>query len=193
MSSYEVVPLSRSERLAASILDAAFACFERYGVKKTTMRHVAECAGITRPTVYAYYPSKMALAEAAILDFVKLTYLEIVSKADFTASAGEVIANAQQSLIDHFRSPRGEALLRAEDRDFLAAAARNVDSIHVEINGLWRPLLRGLAENGKIRSDVDITLAGKFLHLMNYGFLLHDDLQSLQRDIALSLIARSLE
>ena len=40
------------------ILDAAYACFTRHGVKRTTMDDIASAAGMSRPGVYQYVRGK---------------------------------------------------------------------------------------------------------------------------------------
>ncbi len=45
------------ERLE-QILDAAYTCFTRHGVRRTTMDDIAQAAGISRPAVYQYVRSK---------------------------------------------------------------------------------------------------------------------------------------
>ena len=43
------------------ILDAARACVEAFGVRRTTLTDVARCAGVSRPTVYRRWPDATAL------------------------------------------------------------------------------------------------------------------------------------
>jgi AcrR family transcriptional regulator len=40
------------------VLDAAYVCFVRHGVRKTTMEDIATIAGMSRPAVYQYVKSK---------------------------------------------------------------------------------------------------------------------------------------
>jgi AcrR family transcriptional regulator len=40
------------------VLDAAFECFLRHGLRKTTMEDIAAAAGMSRPAVYQYVRSK---------------------------------------------------------------------------------------------------------------------------------------
>jgi TetR/AcrR family transcriptional regulator len=40
------------------VLDAAYVCFTRHGVRKTTMEDIAAAAGMSRPAVYQYVRSK---------------------------------------------------------------------------------------------------------------------------------------
>ena len=48
------------------IIEAAVATFSRYGVKRTTMGDIAEQAGVSRQTLYAFYPNKDEVLSAAI-------------------------------------------------------------------------------------------------------------------------------
>jgi len=51
----------------ARIMDAAFACVAELGLARTTMDDVARRAGVSRQTVYRYYPSKDQLVMALVL------------------------------------------------------------------------------------------------------------------------------
>src|SRR5438105_281665 len=51
----------------ARIMDAAFACVAELGLGRTTMDDVARRAGVSRQTVYRYYPSKDQLVMALVL------------------------------------------------------------------------------------------------------------------------------
>ena len=49
--------MSEDERIEA-ILNAAYACFTRHGVRRTTMDDIAREAGMSRPAVYQYVRNK---------------------------------------------------------------------------------------------------------------------------------------
>ena len=42
---------------------AAYKCFERYGIERTSIEEIAREAGVTRPTVYRYFPSKIHIVD----------------------------------------------------------------------------------------------------------------------------------
>lgn len=46
------------------IVDAAIACFRKFGVNKTNIEDVAEAAGVSRQTVYRTYSNRSLLLEA---------------------------------------------------------------------------------------------------------------------------------
>jgi TetR/AcrR family transcriptional regulator len=50
--------VSMSEDRVERILDAAYECFTRHGVRKTTMDDIASAAGMSRPAVYQYVRNK---------------------------------------------------------------------------------------------------------------------------------------
>ena len=48
------------------IVDAAIACFEKFGPQKTNMGDIAKAAGISRPTLYRVFEDRPSLVEAVI-------------------------------------------------------------------------------------------------------------------------------
>jgi AcrR family transcriptional regulator len=48
-------------------MDAAVRCVQRHGLEKTSLADIASEAGVTRPTVYAYFEGRNQLLEAAML------------------------------------------------------------------------------------------------------------------------------
>src|SRR5690348_12990385 len=56
----------RKEARPAEILDAALACFAERGFAATRLDDVAKCAGITKGTLYLYFPNKEELLKAVV-------------------------------------------------------------------------------------------------------------------------------
>src|SRR5438309_685769 len=48
-------------------LVAAEACFDRYGIAKTTMDDIAKMAGVSRPTVYRHFDDRDTLILAVVM------------------------------------------------------------------------------------------------------------------------------
>jgi AcrR family transcriptional regulator len=48
-------------------MDAAVRCVQRHGLEKTSLGDIASEAGVTRPTVYAYFEGRNQLLQAAML------------------------------------------------------------------------------------------------------------------------------
>jgi AcrR family transcriptional regulator len=54
------------ESARTKIVDAALTCIRQYGIERTSISAVAACAGVSRPTVYAYFPTRDAVVAAAM-------------------------------------------------------------------------------------------------------------------------------
>lgn len=59
--------LSVEER-RRELVDAGAALFAQYGYEAITMRQVAKAAGVSKPLLYHYFPSKIALFKAAVAE-----------------------------------------------------------------------------------------------------------------------------
>ncbi|WP_035855751.1 TetR/AcrR family transcriptional regulator [Cryptosporangium arvum] len=65
------------------IVDATVDCIRQYGLERTSISSIAVAAGVSRPTVYAYFPSRDALVAAAM-------------ERSAAAVAGRVVASARR-------------------------------------------------------------------------------------------------
>ncbi len=77
------------------LLDAALSTIERHGVARFTMEDVGRSAGLTRQTVYRYFPSRPALIDAVVerreqllLKGLEAEFTEADTLADAFASGG---------------------------------------------------------------------------------------------------------
>lgn len=59
--SFENSSRSSKSDTSNAILRAALTCFSNYGFRKTTVEDIASEAGVSRPTLYAYYKNKKAI------------------------------------------------------------------------------------------------------------------------------------
>ena len=87
------------------IVEAARAHFFSHGFRSVTMDDLAEELGVSKKTLYAYFPGKTALLEAVLADkFASVeAKLEEIRRAyphDFPAALHELLANTQRELDD---------------------------------------------------------------------------------------------
>ena len=85
-------PQTKSERTRARIRDAAIASFIEHGYADTTMRAIADVAGVSVSNAYYYYPSKMHL--------VQELYIRV--QHEHAASARPLLST-KTSLVDRLR------------------------------------------------------------------------------------------
>src|SRR5882672_12666095 len=87
------------------IVDAASVHFFSHGFRSVTMDDLAEEMGVSKKTLYAHFPSKIALLEAVLADKfasveAKLNAITRAYPHDFSAALHELLANTQRELED---------------------------------------------------------------------------------------------
>ena len=99
----------KHDRNRQRIIDAARAHFFSHGFRSVTMDDLAMELGISKKTLYAYFPGKFDLLEAVLVD--KLTGVEATLKEvtrahpdDFPATLRELLAGTQREL-DEIKPP----------------------------------------------------------------------------------------
>src|SRR5207244_12326604 len=99
-------PLPRSRKRdphRQRIVDAARTHFFNHGFRSVTMDDLAKELGISKKTLYAHFPGKIALLEAVLADKfagveAKLNESESTHPNDFSAALHELLANKQRDL-----------------------------------------------------------------------------------------------
>ncbi|WP_017580834.1 TetR/AcrR family transcriptional regulator [Nocardiopsis valliformis] len=82
------------------ILDAARACVEAFGVRRTTLTDVARRAGVSRPTVYRRWPDVTALVADLLTRELRRILIAEEMEADREAAAGDA-ENTRTQLVRH--------------------------------------------------------------------------------------------
>jgi AcrR family transcriptional regulator len=133
------------------IHDAALACFERQGIRATSMDDVASELGVSRPTLYYYFSTKEDLllevvarqAEAVLLDLphrLTATGLERVAEAAYLGAVASLDNVYTRLLIEAAATPlTGNAMETPRVLDLQRA--------------FWMPLLRHAREHCGLRTD----------------------------------------
>lgn len=77
------------EQRRSDIVEAARQLYEERGLSRTSVKDIAERAGITRSLFYHYFPDKQAVTSAVLDDFVE-DYIEALSIWNDERLAGEI-------------------------------------------------------------------------------------------------------
>src|SRR5215218_6510126 len=108
MSSQAPSPPSRGRprdpRTRAAILAAARALLERGGLTAVTIEAIAAKAGVSRPTIYRYWPNAPAVAMAAFLEAASAPAAK-TSRSPLAALRAQLHAVA-----DAFAAPAGRSV-----------------------------------------------------------------------------------
>ena len=138
------------------ILDAGSAWLTRFGNEKTTIQDVAQASGISRATIYRYFPGRAQLLQA-IADYDQARQLqEVRIRAAAAASMEEAVAIAAEVL--------WVAALRFRTSEHLANRDRGLANYLVFqradrsewITELVRPYVQRAREAGELPSAVSL-------------------------------------
>lgn len=114
----------RDPRTRAAILAAAHALLERGGLTAVTIEAIAAKAGVSRPTIYRYWPNAPAVAMAAFLEASRAPAGSKTSRSPLAALRAQLHAVA-----DAFAAPAGRSIAAmvaaAQSETELAKAFRN--------------------------------------------------------------------
>lgn len=171
-------PASRGPKTSQStrqkLIDAAYNCFDRYGVPKTTMEDVALAAGYSRQTVYKHFPSKDDLINAiGLLESDKL-YEAIRQRITQCARLPDKMT---ESILITLSVGQTNPYIRRliEPEDVQTRSTQKNDPLHAAQLERWGPLLEEARANGELADDLDFDEIVGWLTLMQMSLLLKQE------------------
>jgi len=134
----------------AAILDATWELVTEHGLTSVKMSHIAERAGIGRPTLYKYFPDVEAILLAWHQRHVEEHLSELTRIKDRAGQPVERVGAVltQYAAIAHRRG------LHATDLVVLLHRDRHATGAEQQIVHVLREVITAAAEAGQVRSDV---------------------------------------
>ena len=181
----------RSEQSRAAVLRATSELLHELGLQAMTTDEIAGRSGVSKATIYKWWPNKYAVAVEAFL-----SELMVESSDPDTGAAREDLRSVLRGLVHFYSGPSGrvyaqlvgegqsDPLVRKELRDHLVAPRREV------LRAIWD---RGVAR-GELRADVDPGVAFDlvFAPLLYRLLLGHDPLDEAAADAIVDVALRGL-
>jgi AcrR family transcriptional regulator len=156
----------RSDARPAEIAEAALELFVEHGFAATRMEAIARRAGVTKGTLYLYFPGKEDLFRAVVTQNV-LPNLELIERlaAEQTGSAAELLGllvRRSWELMQTSRTRFVPKLLLAEGKNFPELAKFYVEEVVQRVRRIFAGVIeRGIA-SGEFR-EVNAITASKLL------------------------------
>jgi AcrR family transcriptional regulator len=146
----------RSEARPAEILDAALDLFVEKGFAATRMEEIARRAGVTKGTVYLYYPSKEDVFNAVVSDSVVPRVAEGERMvAEHTGTATELLRSLLSNWWTQFGSKRMSCmgkLLMAEASNFPELTRHYVEAVIVRARRMFVTVIEKGIATGEFRA-----------------------------------------
>jgi len=145
------------------ILDAAEACLRRDGIRRTTMRGVAEQSGLSRAYVYRFFPDKPTLLSAALIRRDSAFWSDAHERI---TAAPDVAGMVAEAVLLSRRAPLGPLALELAEAEPAAYAEVMGTHVHELVPGLldfWVEHLAAAQERGLVRDDLDLEAAAEWV------------------------------
>ena len=160
----------RRRNVREDIYAAALACFEQRGVRRTLMEDVAREAGVSRPTIYYYFPDKDALVLEVIVRQVREIHRRIREKVSPEGGV-EAMIEASLTTIRLSRENQYLQLLTQPDSAGLTARLAESDIVMGLQRELWYPMLEAARSRGELRTDRDFDDVIRWITFLEFSLL----------------------
>lgn len=149
------------------ILEAAFDCFRRQGLDKTTVVDIARAADVSRSTVYEYFRDKAAIVEACAEGASQKFYREMANSMrrgetleDQLVLAGVFVTRARRVIEpeDYFDADEVSLLL-----------TKNAAVLLRECTDFLAPYIAAAKLTGEVRKELDAVSAGEWYARMLFS------------------------
>jgi AcrR family transcriptional regulator len=161
----------RSEKARRAILEAAAELLLLRGLDAVSMDAVAERAGVSKATIYRWWPSKEMLALDALLDWAAAS----APVRDTGSLRGDVLALIRPWVREIRRRPFGPviaAFVSEAQSDAKFADAYRTHFVEPRRDAM-RAVFARAAERGEVAADVDVEVALDLIYGAVYHRLLH--------------------
>lgn len=147
------------------LLAIAARLFAERGLRATTVRDIAEAAGILSGSLYHHFASKEAIVDEILRGFLDELFGEYRRIVDSEGSAREhldlLVRSSFQAIHDN---PHEVAIYQDEVRHLRGRTRFGyLDERNTEFREMWQEVLRAGIDAGQFRPDLDLRLTYRFL------------------------------
>ncbi len=142
------------------IIEAAYVCFAKQGLQKTTIVDIARRANVSRSTIYEYFSDKGAILEACAEQASEQFYREMSKAMDGGSSLEEKLGKAAVFVTQARRAIASEEYF---DEDAISLLlTKDAGVLLRECVDFFSPYLSAAKLTGEVRKDLDVEAAGEW-------------------------------
>ena len=166
---------------ALEILRAAHDCFSKWGIERTRMDDISRAVGISRPSLYNYFPNKEALFRATLAVAAERFDAYFTKHLPIEGPSSDLIVERFAQGIERALSVGyiREVLVNSERQasglsPAIAPAATAPEVMEI-MDRFWKRILAHAAEQGELRSGIDQQRTIRWIVLMTSMVLEHPE------------------
>jgi AcrR family transcriptional regulator len=150
------------------VLEGGLVCIGRYGMAKTTVDDVARASGVSRATIYRYFPGGRDQVVADVVAWEVGRFFQRLGEAvagypDLASLVEEALRFAHRAVAEHEVLQR---VLATEPHRLLPILTVSSDRILPLVAGFLVPYIERERAAGRLRPGVDVERAADFLARM---------------------------
>jgi AcrR family transcriptional regulator len=154
-------PLSRRDEL----LDLAAKMFAERGLRATTVRDIADSAGILSGSLYHHFKSKEQMVEEVLRDFLDWLFGRYQEIVDTQPNPLERLKGLFMTSFEAIENRHAQVVIYQDEAKRLSALPQFdfVETRNKEQRKLWIDLLHEGVEQGCFRPDIDVDVVYRFI------------------------------
>jgi AcrR family transcriptional regulator len=185
--------LDNEEDARERLLNAAESCFERFGLRRTTIDDVAREAKVSRSTVYRYFDGRGDLIVGAYMRESAAVNEKVKALMREPGPFGERVVDAMMRSIDAIRAGKYLPLMLTPEGAVLASKAVTASSAFFESSReTMGPFLEQAKRDGEVRQDLELDDFIEWTLRLIFSFAMFDSPEARDRTSLRRLIAEFL-
>jgi len=154
-------PVSRRDEL----LDLAATMFAERGLRATTVRDIADSAGILSGSLYHHFKSKEQMVEEVLRDFLDWLFGRYQEIVDTEPNPLERLKGLFMTSFEAIEHRHAQVVIYQDEVKRLSSLPQFdfVDARNKEQRKLWIDLLNEGVEQGCFRPDIDVDVVYRFI------------------------------
>jgi AcrR family transcriptional regulator len=152
------------------IVEAALSCFRTQGLRKTSVVDIAHSAGVSRSTIYEYFPDKRAIVDAASEHASQSFYRGMARAMAAADSLEDKFASAAAAVTRARRFIAPERL--SDPAEVNTLLNRNAAALLGECGQFLAPYLAAAKRTGEVRRSLDVDAAAEWFARMLFSLFM---------------------
>ena len=147
------------------LLATAGRMFAEQGLRSTTVRDIADAAGILSGSLYHPFDSKESMVDEILRGFLDDLFARYRQIAASSKSATETLRGLVIASFESIDAERNAVAIYQDEAKRLSGQERfaYISELNVEFRQLWQSVLQRGVENGEFRADLDVELVYRFM------------------------------